>query len=543
MLTGKIALTAMATVGSLAVWAVAQDPSFDFPAARHVGYEQQSKNAEQEPTTQGTLSSDDQRLTVSLKNASNSEVIDWLKNQGISFAIGDDQLDREGHISLNFSNATVDRVMRAIGRAWGGTWSKEDDVYIFRKGAPVFGGATMPAQSFAPTEMSPPVIAEGRSLKAAEKQLFGEARAAKGGNPPLMEFRTQGAPAMPSMMPPMAFGEMKEMTPAQKKQFEESMQKWSKEYEKSMEKWSKEMEKWSKESAKSLEGQKFMEGRAFELDAKALEEMHKSMEKMGTLPKLQKGQTWVQGKDLPMVPPMMIEQRDGKIFMNGKELPMKGDQIKIEHRDGKMFMNGKEIPMPKIEQKNGKMWIDGTEIPSPVIVHKDGKLFMDGKEMPMPKIEQKNGKMWMDGKELPMYRYEVKDGAVYRDGKKIAQGDAKAFTLETKDGKVYVNGKPAKALSGTKGNNFFAPSAPGRAFTFDGDGHFAPLTRGGKTSDFEGIYDSLTTMQSETLKRRGYLLYSDLTSKQRNMLGTMGGGSWSVSFSNNGKSITIKSDK
>ena len=208
-----------------------------------------------------------------------------------------------------------------------------------------------------------------------------------------------------------------------------------------------------------------------------------------------------------------IVEKNGKVYMDGKELPSP-KTFSFESKDGKIFMNGKEMPMPKIIEKNGKVYMDGKELPSPKAFSfesKDGKIFMNGKEMPMPKIVEKNGKVYMDGKELP---------------------SPKMFRLETKNGKTYLDGKEVKGQTWTFGDKVGKewPAMPSMPHTMRGQ-------------DMEGLYDSLTTMQMETMKRRGYLLYSDLNSKQRAYLGTMGGGSWSISFSNNGKSLTIKSDK
>lgn len=531
-MTGKIVLTAMAAVGSLAVWAAAQDPSFEFPGAKHVGYEQ----SKQEQTAPPALSVDvqDHVYNVSFKNAPNSEVIDWLKNQGLSFAVPDDQLDKSGTISLNISNASIEKIMRAIGRAWGGRWEKDEDVYVFRKGSILTEDRGLSELRAAPVrEMMPPAqlaeIHAGKAAKvsglsevkvegmAAPAELF-EMQAAKssklGKGMPTRVFGTP-MPAMPPM--PMMPAQGREMTEAEQKQFEKSMEKWSQEWSKTMEKWSKEHEQFFKTYEKNFDA------KAFKMDEKAMQELYHSMPQ--------------------------IAHKNGQLWINGKEIPMDGPQVKVEHRDGKLFIDGKAIPMPKIEQRDGSMWIDGKEIKTPKIEHRGDKLFIDGKQVPGHdsfKFETKNGKTFLNGKEFKgqVFKFDDKSNKFYMDGKEMPM---KGFFGPAAPGKAFTF--DSKAFKEMQGKNW-APAAPGKAFTFDGKAFkelqgrgFAPMSPMNRSTNFEGLYDSLTTMQEETLKRRGYLNYSDLNSKQRNMLGTMGGGSWSVTYNNNGKSITIKSDK
>ncbi len=378
---------ALALLGSVAVFARTQDPSFEFPGAKHVGYEQHVNPSNEARTV--VLSQDEKQVSVSFTNATNAQVLEWLKGQGLNFAVADDQLNKNARISIQLNKVSLDRALRAIARAWDGRWVLQDDVYVFRKSA--FG------------------LFESPSVPSAEIARQSERERAGG---------------------------------AWQKQMEEEAKKWK-------------------------------DGSGF------------------SAPQLAEGQVWVDGQQMPSPKAFSFESKDGKIFMNGKEMPM-----------------------PKIIEKNGKVYMDGKELPSPKAFSfesKDGKIFMNGKEMPMPKIVEKNGKVYMDGKELP---------------------SPKMFRLETKNGKTYLDGKEVKGQTWTFGDKVGKewPAMPSMPHTMRGQ-------------DMEGLYDSLTTMQMETMKRRGYLLYSDLNSKQRAYLGTMGGGSWSISFSNNGKSLTIKSDK
>lgn len=60
--------------------------------------------------------------------------------------------------------------------------------------------------------------------------------------------------------------------------------------------------------------------------------------------------------------------------------------------------------------------------------------------------------------------------------------------------------------------------------------------------DLKGIAKSLTSAQREKNKQQGFLYYSDLTPDQKRKLGMKATGNWSITYSEDGESFTVKSD-
>src|SRR5689334_9524969 len=97
-MTSKLMLSALAAVAAIAVVAAPQDPSFDYPAAKHVGFDQPNEAAPQTPEPARQERSD--LVSVSFTDATVREVLDWLKNQGVSFVVTDQQVDKDSHVSI-----------------------------------------------------------------------------------------------------------------------------------------------------------------------------------------------------------------------------------------------------------------------------------------------------------------------------------------------------------------------------------------------------------------------------------------------------------
>src|SRR4051812_23183729 len=81
-MTSKLLVSALAAVAAIVVVAAPQDPSFDYPAAKHVGFDQPKDEPVLAPLEQQDKSD---RVSVSFTNATVREVLDWLKNQGMNF--------------------------------------------------------------------------------------------------------------------------------------------------------------------------------------------------------------------------------------------------------------------------------------------------------------------------------------------------------------------------------------------------------------------------------------------------------------------------
>ncbi|OJU63652.1 MAG: hypothetical protein BGO01_03125 [Armatimonadetes bacterium 55-13] len=109
---------------------VTQDPSFQYPGVRPI----LTNEPEIIATGTGTVSSSNavfqKQISVRFKDASVSEVLDWLSNQGVSFVTTG--LSKDAKINLNLNNVPLDAAVRAIGSALGGSWTQNDTVYVFR---------------------------------------------------------------------------------------------------------------------------------------------------------------------------------------------------------------------------------------------------------------------------------------------------------------------------------------------------------------------------------------------------------------------------
>jgi hypothetical protein len=78
-------------------------------------------------------------------------------------------------------------------------------------------------------------------------------------------------------------------------------------------------------------------------------------------------------------------------------------------------------------------------------------------------------------------------------------------------------------------------------FTFSDDIRSGVRVNG--TSNMMKVLDSLSKTQREKHQKQGFLRWSDLTAAQQKMLGFSTKGQWTVSVDNNGKKLTIKSDR
>lgn len=253
-MTSKIMLSALAAVAAIAIVGAAQDPTFDYPAAKHVGFDI-PKEDQSLTSNQST-----EKVSVTFRNASIREVLDWLKNQGVSFVVGDDQVNKDGHVNINVMNQSLDTVMRALGTAWDGHWEKRDGMYVFRKGASPFGLAPSVAGQGTVQSLL------GRAEKADEavrtgafggRNLLGTG--GLGGN----AFSAQGMPK-----------EQQELL--QKALKDRNNPKAWEEFQKSWEKWAKDYEKNFQEFEKNFKGKDFK----FQFDEKQLKELEKQSEDM-----------------------------------------------------------------------------------------------------------------------------------------------------------------------------------------------------------------------------------------------------------------------
>lgn len=201
-----------------------------------------------------------------------------------------------------------------------------------------------------------------------------------------------------------------------------------------------------------------------------------------------------------------MEGGDVKVW-NGKDL--KDFKVEIPKIDGKAFTwtddkgQSKTFTMPKIE-----------------IPKFDMKEFkFDAKDLKMSEAERK------------AFEKHMKDAG---EAMKKALQNSKQWKIETKD---LPDAKEWKSLDLKELKNLDElkelkelKKLDGKVFTFD-------------HADIQKLIKSLTPAQKEKQKKQGYLTPADLTDAQRKMLGGMKDGSWSLTFVQDGQTLTIKSGK
>jgi hypothetical protein len=258
-MSSKMFLSALAGVAAIAVVAAPQDPSFEYPGAKHIGFDV----PKDEPALFGQAT---ERVSVSFKNASLREVLDWLKNAGVSFVVGDDQVNKDSKTNINIMNQPVDQLMRALASSWGGHWEKQKDIWVFKKGQDVFGAPTIAEGApFTRLDKLPEtVIAGDKAFKTLPGSVFTTERDGKVRT--LLGAQGHG----------YVLGDHGEMTKEQEQALQKSLERMNdpkamEEFKKSWEKWAKEYEQNFKEFEKNWQRKNF----EYKFDEKALQDMQK----------------------------------------------------------------------------------------------------------------------------------------------------------------------------------------------------------------------------------------------------------------------------
>ncbi|MBC8065056.1 MAG: BspA family leucine-rich repeat surface protein [Chlorobia bacterium] len=145
--------------------------------------------------------------------------------------------------------------------------------------------------------------------------------------------------------------------------------------------------------------------------------------------------------------------------------------------------------------------------------------------------------------EQKMRAFKLENGKVRELSAKEHQQMMKELELKMKDMKFVVPPIPKM-----DGRTFVMPPMPkmdSKAFQIPAMPKMPAMPAVGfHSSDITQITKSLSASQREKNKRQGFLYWSDLTNEQQAKLG-MGSwtGNWTISYSKDGESFTIKSDK
>ncbi len=255
----KILLSAFAGVAVIAIVGASQDPTFEYPAAKHVGFDL--------PKADFSVAAQTEKISVSFRDASVREVLDWLKNQGVNFIIGDDQVNKDGKININVVNQPVDKLMKALAAAWEGHWEKSGDMWVFHKGRDVFGEVRSDSNLVFD---GPAVSLTSPSKSFDEPKLF-----TRGNGDTLLLDGQKGD------------NNLDQLSKAHKEMLDKTLQKirnmkdtddpraWE-EFSKAWEKWAQDYEKNFREFERTLRDKNFN----FKMDDRAMLDMQKKAEEM-----------------------------------------------------------------------------------------------------------------------------------------------------------------------------------------------------------------------------------------------------------------------
>lgn len=175
--------------------------------------------------------SNDKTLTKSFNNATAKEVFDWMKSQKLNFVVDVTQIP-DKRVTLSFDKVPADTAIRAISRALGFGWAREGEVFVLSQ-SPVMNRFMPEGLDWARAGSQMPDF-----MKEWEVPFFGK--------PGDKDF-------LSDVMVLPYFGDGQDLTPEQKKKWEE----WSKKFGESFgREWS---ERFTPEMLEKLKG----EGRVF----------------------------------------------------------------------------------------------------------------------------------------------------------------------------------------------------------------------------------------------------------------------------------------
>jgi hypothetical protein len=515
-MSSKMFLSALATVAAVAVVASPQDPSFEYPAAKHVGFD---------VTKDDSQSSQSDKVSVSFKNATVREVLDWLKNQGVNFVIGDDQINKESRININVMNQPVESFMKALAGAWAGHWEKKEDIWVFRQGANPFGERS--ALFSGDAAKNPFTVVDG--LKGDSKIYEGQ------------------------------LGDQRKLTEAQRAELQQSLGKMDR--------------KALEEFQKNWQGKEFQ----FKFDEKELQNHLKEMQKDGKFFKMDPNSKGflIDGKDFKMFDEKQMKdmqkhfeemERSGA-FKHFKMDPNSKGFI-IDGKDFKMFdeshMKDMQKHFEEMEKSGAFKHFKLDPNSKGFIV--DGKNFKQLDEKQMKEMQKHFKELETRGnfyKMDPNKSGIIVDGKTFKLDEKHLKDMERHFKEMEKSGNFYklnpnskgfiVDGKTMKPMNEKemklwrdKIEKSAKARSKDRTFMWNSDKSIyggPNVSTSASAHNLKAIYESLTPAQEQKLKRLGYINYSDLNSKQRGLLGVVTDESWTISYKTDKAALTIKSDR
>lgn len=492
---------------------VGQDPSFEHPGLQPVINTGSSGTC--------TVEGQEKRVTVRFKQASATEILDWLSNQGVSFVTAG--MDNGRKIDLNLTDIPLSQAIQVVGRILGGSFVKEGSTYVFQPGALAYAPAATlvqgtPLPEKARLELTEARKVAGQAIEARKLMELDRSKVSVALPGRLLEMRELELAQAPRMrmfqgeMPHFRFHELGEQDSKFWDSFRKDFQKHfgsdsplfkelhsqGKMDPKKWEAFGHEMEKrfgedsefqkrvkvWSNQNAKEME-KRFGEGSEFQKRIKVWTDQNaKEMEKRfgpgSAHEKEMKAYSERHAKE--------IQKRFGPGSAFEKEMKAWGDDMKKSFGPDSEF--SKKMKAYKLE--DGKM----RELSAKE--HEQMMKELQGKLKTMPKMDK-----------MPALPPMPKMPAMPR----IKE----------------VPGVPAIPRTDTR---VLIPAVPGQ-----------PARIGFSGGDVSAIAKTLTPAQREKNKSQGFLYWSDLTKEQQAKLGAAAWtGNWSITYTKDGETFTVKSD-
>jgi len=494
---------------------VGQDPSFEYPGVKPV----LTSGSDSTAPIVNCAQDQQKRVSVKFKNAKVSEVLDWLENQGVNFVTT--TAPKDARINLSVDNVPLDEVVSIIGNTLGGNFQKHGSTYVFQRGEPFmrmnFAGTDLPkmivSQDF-------PKLSDLPQIKEFSGADFAKVWQSKKDSEQDLRFDLQD-----------------------QKQWEEFHDQLMKEFNPDG---VYDQGKLSPEGKKKLESmhkdlmKKFGPGSDFQKHMELFQKQHaKEMESFGK----QMQKRFGDGSEFQKKMELMQKERGPEVEAwqkaHAKEMEAFGKQMEKRFGDGSEFQKKMEI-FGKQQESMGKdmekRFGPGSEFLKKMeLFQKEHAKEMQGLGMELQKKMGPGSDF-----EKQMRAFKLQDG-------KLRELDSKEREKMMKDMEIHMKSLkdlpkiPEMDMQRLKELHDLpripaTPRTPG-----------LPGTPGAlffQTADITSLAKSLTPAQREKNKSQGFLYWSDLTKEQQSRLGIKDvSGNWSITYSKEGETFTVKSDK
>lgn len=472
-------------------------------------------------------------ITKRFVNAKLPEVLAWLSLEQFSFVADAAEFPGQGQVTLSFRNQPLGAVLDAVADAFSGRWERRGDIFSLRPAYASRGlfstevsalpglaqnALTAPIPRIAEPGLRPGKLPPPASVSTPAPRVYNL-------TPPPIARSLEVAPRIAApALPPLA------ITEALKERRNEAFAvppvadvttTWSTQDPKANAEVQKEIEQAMREAEKAIrqlhesgEWRKAMEKAMAEARShQDSDEMRKAMEEVRkSLQDMPKSDEWKRAWESARSA-MQKALKEGKVYDGGKGRKMT-DKERAALEKSLESLKSVDIPVFKFDKLFDKM-PEGQTFVMPKI---DGKAFVmpkiDGKAFAIPKMEGRN------------FTFVTPDDKEFSLRNKEIQKHIEEMNKHMREFKLDESGKTRV---------FTMPEMKGLE-------ELRPFTFNSSKMRISELLESLTDEQKDKQEKQGYLTLSDLSAKQKAMLGSIpSDGNWTFSYSIDGRKLTIKS--